>query len=90
MASEFSLEDRIERNAIAWMGASVPFQISLIFCLECFGLKRIMKVCYRQTDFVDSGWPNASPGQLRRDGSPLRVPDCATGGIVTHGLERRS
>lgn len=42
------------------------------------------------TDFVDSGWPNASPCQLRRDGGPLRVPDCVTGGIVTHGLERRS
>ena len=42
------------------------------------------------TEFADSGWSNASPCQLRRDGGPLRVPDCATGGIVMHGLERRS
>jgi len=42
-------------------------------------------------DFVDTGWPNARPPcHLRRDGGPLRAPDYATGGIVTHGLERRS
>lgn len=38
------------------------------------------------TDFVDSGWLTASPCQLRHDGGPLRVPDCATGGVVTRGL----
>lgn len=42
------------------------------------------------TDFVDSGRPNAGPCQLRRDGGPLRVPDCAAEGIVTHGWERPS